>query len=185
MKQRAVFLDRDGVLNKSLGRRPPNTPDELEMIPGSAQAVKRLNDAGFKVFVVTNQGGVGLGYMTKGELDAIHHRLREEVAREGGVIHDIAACTHKPWARCKCRKPKPGMLIELARKHGIDLKRSFMIGDREMDIEAGRSAGTTTILVGTAEEETAADYTAPDLLAAASLILEQLAPPLPEPEDRS
>ncbi|HHT73657.1 MAG TPA: HAD family hydrolase [Firmicutes bacterium] len=179
MEHRAVFLDRDGVLNRSIGKRPPNTPEELEMLPGAAKAVKELNDAGFKVFVVTNQGGVALGYMTKEDLEAIHARLQEEVAREGGVIHEIAACTHRPWAKCNCRKPKPGMLIQLARRHKIDLENSFMVGDREMDILAGQGAGTTTILVGDGEEETTADYAVADLAEAARLIIEQLGPQLP------
>jgi len=184
MKQQAVFLDRDGVLNKSLGRRPPNSPDELEMLPGAANAVKQLNEAGFKVFVVTNQGGVALGYMTRAELDAIHAKLREEVAEAGGVIHEIASCLHRPWAKCRCRKPKPGLLLELAWKHNIDLTRSFMIGDREVDILAGQAAGTTTILVGTEDiSPTIPDYAVPDLKAAAALILTELAPPLPEPGD--
>lgn len=184
-QQRAVFLDRDGVLNKSLGRRPPNSPAELEMLPGAAAAVKRLNDAGFKVFVVTNQGGVALGYMTREQLDAVHQKLREEVAREGGIIHDIAACTHRPWARCSCRKPQPGLLLQLARKHKIDLAQSFMVGDREVDIQAGKAAGAVTILVGQEEEETSADFTAPDLAAAAELILEQKGQQPPGPADKS
>lgn len=171
-KMRAVFLDRDGTLNKSIERRPPNTPDELEMLPGAAQAVAQLHAAGFKIFVVTNQGGVALGYMTKKELDAIHDKLREEVEKAGGKIDAIAACTHKPWAKCSCRKPKPGLILQLAEKYNIDLAGSFMIGDREMDIQAGQAAGATTILVGDEDiAPTVPDHKVPDLAAAAELIL--------------
>ncbi len=171
-KANAVFLDRDGTLNRSIGKRPPNTPDELEMLPGAAEAVAQLHASGFKIFVVTNQGGVGLGYMTKKELDAIHDRLREEIEQAGGKIDAIAACTHKPWAKCGCRKPKPGMILQLAKEYNIDLAVSFMIGDREMDIQAGQAAGTTTILVGDEDiSPTVPDHKVRDLAAAAELIL--------------
>ena len=172
-KKRAVFLDRDGVLNKSFGYRPPNDASELTLLPGVPEAVVKLNEAGFLVFVVTNQGGVGLGYMTTGDLAKIHHKLETEVAKQGGTFTEIMSCIHKPRAGCACRKPKPGMLLALARKHNVDLPNSFMVGDRDMDIQAGRAAGTTTILIESDEKtEQVADYTCPSLLAASELILE-------------
>lgn len=172
VKKKAVFLDRDGVLNKSYGHRPPNHASELVVFPGVPEAIRRLNDGGFLVFVVTNQGGVGLGYMTQEDLDRIHRKLEEEVARHGGAFTEIAACIHKPRAGCSCRKPQPGMLLALADKYNVDLKSSFMVGDRDMDIEAGKAAGTTTILIESKEKtEQAPDYTCPNLLAASELIL--------------
>lgn len=172
LKRKGVFLDRDGVINKSYGSRPPNNASELVLFPGVPEAIKNFNTAGFLVFVVTNQGGVGLGYMTKGELDEIHARLEEEVQKEGGHFTEINACIHKPFARCSCRKPKPGMLLTLAAKYNVDLKNSFMIGDRDMDLEAGKAAGTTTILIESDEKiEQVPDYTCPTLLAASKLIL--------------
>lgn len=172
LTNRAVFLDRDGTLNKPVGKRPPNNPDELEMLPGAAEAVAKLKKAGYKIFLVTNQGGVALGYMTKEELAAIHQKLEEEVEKAGGSFDEMAACIHRPWAKCKCRKPKPGMLLDLARRHKINLEKSYMIGDREMDILAGQAAGTTTILVGDEDiSPTEADHSVPDLAAAAELIL--------------
>ena len=171
-KKRAVFLDRDGVLNKSIGSRPPNHKEELTLFPGVPKAVAMLNDAGFLVFVVTYQGGVGLGYMTPQDLEGIHKKLTEEVEKQGGSFTEIMTCTHKPRAGCSCRKPKPGMLLTLAEKHQVDLKSSFMIGDRDMDIEAGKAANTTTILIESHEKtEQVADYTCPNLLAASNLIL--------------
>lgn len=170
-KKKAVFLDRDGVLNKSIGARPPNHVGELTLFPGVPEAVALLNEAGFLVFVVTNQGGVGLGYMTPQELEEIHRKLADEVAQAGGHFTEIMACIHKPRAGCACRKPKPGMLLTLADKYNVDLGQSFMIGDRDMDIEAGRAAGTTTILIASGEKtHQVPDYTCPDLLAAARLL---------------
>lgn len=170
-KKRAVFLDRDGVLNKSIGNRPPNDRSELVLFPGVPQAVAELNRAGFLVFVVTNQGGVGLGYMTAGDLAGIHEKLAQEVAGAGGHFTEMMACTHRPKSGCSCRKPKPGMLLTLAEKHDVDLPRSFMVGDRDMDIAAGKAAGTKTILIASDEKtEQVPDYTYPDLLTASGFL---------------
>lgn len=172
-KQKSVFLDRDGVLNKSYGRRPPNNPEELVLFPGVPEAIRKLNSAGYLVFVVTNQGGVGLGYMTQETLDAIHAKLQAEVAKAGGRFTEIAACTHKPKEGCACRKPKPGLILDLAERYNVDLAASFMVGDRDMDIQAGKAAGTRTILIESREKVAEqADYTCKNLLAASELILE-------------
>lgn len=172
MKHRGVFLDRDGVLNQAYGFRPPNNVSELRLLPGAAEAVRYLHQGGMKVFVVTNQGGVGLGYMTPQELDAIHRKLLAEIEQAGGHIDEIMACIHKPKEGCSCRKPKPGMLTALAAKYNIDLGKSFMVGDREVDIEAGMAAGTTTILIETENVPTKADHICDSLSTAAQLILE-------------
>ncbi|MFS0838255.1 D-glycero-alpha-D-manno-heptose-1,7-bisphosphate 7-phosphatase [Paenibacillus sp. 1P03SA] len=178
--KKAVFLDRDGVLNEVMtGRvRHVNKPSDLYLLPGAAEAVKGLKEAGFLICVVTNQGGVGLGFMTKKTLLAIHRRLNKLLAAEDAVIDDIAYCPHRPAAGCRCRKPKPGMLLDLARKHDIDLVRSYMIGDSETDTGAGRAAGTRTIRIGgagAAESFTAppegADFAASSLLEAAVIIV--------------
>ena len=171
-QNRGVFLDRDGVINQSYGFRPPNNADELVLFPGVPKAVRLLNEAGFLVFVVTNQGGVGLGYMTEAELEEIHSKLEAEVSVEGGQFDEIMSCIHRPKAGCSCRKPLPGMLTTLAAKYNVDLKKSYMVGDRDVDIEAGQRAGTTTILIESDEETTvAADYVCPSLLEASKLII--------------
>ena len=173
MQKRAVFLDRDGVINRSDGK-PPNTPEELVLLPKVSEAISRLNAAGFLVFVVTNQGGVGLGYMTKKSLDRIHEKLLQEVKEGGGRIDEIKACTHRPRAGCSCRKPKPGMILDLAAKYDIDLAKSYMVGDRDSAIEAGRAAGIKTIFIGNrAEAPEEADFTDPDLFSAAEMILRE------------
>ena len=174
-KKKAVFLDRDGVLNQSLGKRPPNNKHELTLLPGVPEAVAELNRAGFLVFVVTNQGGVGLGYMTPDDLAGIHDKLAEEVAKAGGHFTEMMACIHKPRSGCPCRKPKPGMLLDLAKRHNVDLARSFMIGDRDMDIAAGKAAGTKTILIESDEKTTEVpDYICPDLLTASRLLKDSI-----------
>ncbi|MBR7798244.1 HAD-IIIA family hydrolase [Agaribacter marinus] len=150
MKQPAMFLDRDGVINEVLTERVKfvNQPEDFYLLDGVGEAINLFNHLGYKVFVVTNQGGIGLGYMNEAALHQVHQRMKEEIAEFHGVIDDIAYCPHKPHANCACRKPQPQMIYDLARKHAIDLRHSYMVGDREMDIEAGKKAGVNTILVG-------------------------------------
>lgn len=169
MKGRAVFLDRDGVINDHV--RYVNRADDLILFPGVGRALKQLHDANYRVFVVTNQGGVGLGYMTEGNLHQIHRKMMEELAREGAVIDDIAYCPHKPKEGCVCRKPEPKMITDLAERYHINLAESYMVGDRETDVEAGIRAGTKTILLG--EGSSQADFVVPDLVCAVDVILSQ------------
>ncbi|MFC4765833.1 D-glycero-alpha-D-manno-heptose-1,7-bisphosphate 7-phosphatase [Effusibacillus consociatus] len=169
MGGKAVFLDRDGVINDHV--RPVNGPDDLILFPGVGQSIKRLQDAGYKVFVVTNQGGVGLGYMTEEDLQQVHNKMLHEISRDGAEIDDIRYCAHKPRAGCACRKPEPGMIHDLAEKYNIDLKQSFMVGDRDFDIQAGRRAGTRTIFIGKGHAD--ADAIAANLPQAVDLILKE------------
>jgi D-glycero-D-manno-heptose 1,7-bisphosphate phosphatase len=148
---KAVFLDRDGVVNEVKTARVNfvNKPDELYLLPGVAEAIASLRQKGFKIFIVTNQGGIGWGYMKEETLHRIHEKLKADLLKENpaAIIDDIAYCPHKPSAGCQCRKPKPGMLRELAKKHNIDLSQSWMVGDMESDIHAGRMAGCQTALI--------------------------------------
>ena len=171
MKQ-AVFLDRDGVINEVLTNRVKfvNHPSQLYLLPGVQEAIFAFNQAGLKVFVVTNQGGVGLGFMKEASLHRIHEHLMKLLAKADATIDEIAYCPHKPQAGCKCRKPEPGMLFHLADKHGIDLSKSYMVGDRDVDIAAGKRAGCTTILVGEGKKADS-DAAFPDLLHAAEWII--------------
>src|SRR5699024_6595292 len=159
MLEKAIFLDRDGVINEVLTKRVKfvNRPEDFYLLDGVGEAVKILNELNYKVFVVTNQGGIGLGYMREKALGKVHETMKAKLADFGAVIDDIAYCPHKPHAGCKCRKPEPQMLHELAEKHRIDLKKSYMVGDRTPDIEAGRKAGTKTVLVGNRKEKVKAD----------------------------
>lgn len=164
----AVFLDRDGVINDN--GRPVNKPEELVLFKGACEAIKQLNDHGYDVYVVTNQGGVGCGYMTEMALKSVHEKMERDLALCGAVIKEIAACIHHPKSGCNCRKPLPGMITNLAKKHDIDLARSFMVGDLETDCQAGRAAGVgKNIKIGEPTEH--ADYTVADLSEAVQVIL--------------
>lgn len=167
MATKAVFLDRDGVINDHV--RYVNTPEDLILFPDAGQAIKRLNDAGYKVFVVTNQGGVGLGHMKEENLHLIHEKMERELERDGAILDEIAYCAHKPHARCACRKPEPKMILDLAEKYDVDLSRSYMVGDRDTDVIAGQKAGVKTIFIG--DPHAPADHSAPSLAQAADWIL--------------
>ncbi|WP_201715150.1 D-glycero-alpha-D-manno-heptose-1,7-bisphosphate 7-phosphatase [Rossellomorea arthrocnemi] len=172
--KKAVFLDRDGVINevKTNRVRFVNRPDQFYFLEGVPEAIKALSQSGFLLFVVTNQGGVGLGHLSHEKLHSIHDFMVKEIEKEGGFIQEVSCCTHKPQAGCTCRKPEPGMLIGLAEKYTIDLGQSFMVGDREVDIVAGRKAGCTTILLNDSSSSTFnADYIFPDLLTASRFLI--------------
>ncbi|GIP63837.1 D,D-heptose 1,7-bisphosphate phosphatase [Virgibacillus pantothenticus] len=166
MQSSGVFLDRDGVINEVLSERVKfvNQPEDFYLLPGVGEAIKQFNKLGYFVFVVTNQGGVGLGYMTEGELAKVHQKMAEELALYGAVVDAVAYCPHKPHAGCACRKPNAAMITRLAKKYNIDLTTSYMVGDRHEDMEAGKNAGTATILVGEREKNLRyADMVFPDL----------------------
>ncbi|QEK12806.1 HAD family hydrolase [Crassaminicella thermophila] len=164
--KKAVFLDRDGVINDN--KKPVNKPEDLILYPWTIDALKMLSKADFLLFVVTNQGGIEMGYFTEDDLHRIHNEMTKIFQSEKISIHDIAYCPHFK-TKCTCRKPSPGMLLELAKKYHIDLKSSYMVGDREMDIEAGFKAGCKTIKIGKPCKN--ADYTVYNLLEAAKLIV--------------
>lgn len=143
-----VFLDRDGVIN----RNPPNkgyvrTCAAFAFIPNALQAIRTLTESSYRIIVVTNQAGIGRGIFTEQNLMEIHHRMVTEIARAGGQIDAVYYCPHHPDAGCECRKPKPGMFIQAAREHDIDMSQAYVIGDSITDIEAARRAGASPILV--------------------------------------
>lgn len=141
--RRAVFLDRDGVINRSLVRdgKPyaPTQISEFELLPGVAAALSRLRQNGFLNIVVTNQPDITTGKQRREDLDALHAQLQKELA-----IDAFKVCVHVDADGCDCRKPKPGLLLEAADEWGIDPGASFMVGDRWRDVEAGQRAGCKT-----------------------------------------
>lgn len=173
--KKGIFLDRDGVINEVLSHRVKfvNKPQEFHLLNGVGEAIRLLNEKEFPVFVVTNQGGVGLGYMKETALDAIHKKMEQDLARFGAKVDDIAYCPHKPKAGCRCRKPEAQMLMDLAEKHDISLPDSIMVGDREPDIAAGKKAGCKTVFIGNPEENPGADVVFPDLLSAVPWMIAQ------------
>jgi D-glycero-D-manno-heptose 1,7-bisphosphate phosphatase len=182
---RAIFLDRDGTLVVEVDYLAD--PDRLELLPGVGAALRRLAAAGFLLCVVTNQSGIARGLLTEETLHTIHVRLDELLAREGVRLDSIGYCPHHPregdapYRRaCRCRKPLPGLLEEAAERFGIDVARSYAIGDAMRDVEAGEALGATGLLVrtgkGAREERRAQDAgravrAFDDLTAAAEWIL--------------
>jgi D-glycero-D-manno-heptose 1,7-bisphosphate phosphatase len=141
-----VLLDRDGVLNED---RPDfvKSPAEVTMIPGSARAVARLNRAGFKVALCTNQSAVGRKVITLERLEQINAYIRDQLAREGGHLDAIFVCPHAPWENCPCRKPRPGLLLDALRRFGADPDATPMVGDGLRDLQAAKAAGCARHLV--------------------------------------
>jgi D-glycero-D-manno-heptose 1,7-bisphosphate phosphatase len=170
---RAVFLDRDGVINANTERngRPvaPTQLAEFRILPGVGDAARRLKAAGFQLVVVTNQPDVANGLTTKASVEAMHAELRKRLP-----VDDIAVCYHVDADDCACRKPKPGMILDAARKYGIDLARSYLVGDRWRDVQAGQAAGCRTIFIdyGYPQEQPATpDKVVKSLAEAADFIL--------------
>ncbi len=150
-KNKAVFLDRDGVINKKLPNDYVKDWTEFEFLPYVKEAIKLLNQAKFKIIVVTNQAGVGKGIVKKEQLHKIHQQMMDELKESGAHIDGIYYCPHLVEENCNCRKPKPGMLKKAGKEFNIDFKNSWMIGDEPKDIEAGKSAGCKTYQVTTNE----------------------------------
>jgi D-glycero-D-manno-heptose 1,7-bisphosphate phosphatase len=146
MVRPAVFLDRDGVINANLDRNgkpvAPRTLDEFRLLPGVEDAVGRLKAAGYLIVVCTNQPDVPNGLTPRSTVDAMHEIVRSKLA-----VDDIRICFHTDADGCACRKPKPGLLLDAARDHDIDLTNSYFVGDRWRDVAAGRAAGCLTIFV--------------------------------------
>jgi D-glycero-D-manno-heptose 1,7-bisphosphate phosphatase len=143
---RAVFLDRDGVLVRAFVRddvpRPARTLEELELLPGVADACADLRAAGFLLICVTNQPDIARGTVTAAEVDRLNDRVRELLG-----LDDVVTCPHDDADDCDCRKPRPGLLLRAAARFDVDLAASVMVGDRWRDIEAGRAAGCRTVFV--------------------------------------
>jgi len=174
MNRRAVFLDRDGVINRTMpGDGYVTRWEDMHFLPGISRSVALLNQAGFRVIVVTNQRCVAKGLITSHGLDALHRRMCEWLAAEGAKVDGVYYCPHEKQPACNCRKPAAGMLFEAARAHHIDLTASWMIGDKEIDVEAGKNAGckTARLLISNEIKQTKADVVAQSLLEAINHIL--------------
>ena len=142
---RAVFLDRDGVINRRAREGEYITRwEDVQLLPGVAEAIAMLVREGFCVIVVTNQRCVAKALLTVSELESIHRQMCQELAAAGAVITEIYFCPHDYQPPCDCRKPAPGMLLTAAREHDIDLSASWMIGDSDIDVESGKRAGCRT-----------------------------------------
>lgn len=151
---KAIFLDRDGVINRDPGFGDyVKSWDEFEFLPGAIDAIKRLNKHGYEIFVISNQAGVGKGIYSQKALDEITKNMLKEIEGDGGRIRSITYCTHRPDEDCECRKPNTGMIKKATKGMWIDFKNTYFIGDSRLDIGAGRNAGCKTILLLTGKEE--------------------------------
>ena len=165
MKEKYVFFDRDGVINKDPGGWTEYSyvtdTEYLKILPGVPEAVKKITDAGYKIIIISNQQGVGKGYFTQGDLDKVTESMKEIAESAGGSIIGVYYCTHTKEENCECRKPKKGLFLRAQEDLGIEsFDGAFYVGDTQRDIQAGRSAGLKTILVtsGKSSKDDAADW---------------------------
>ena len=165
-KRAAVFLDRDGTINEQMGYI--NHISRFVLLPGAAQAIRTLNEQDIPVVVVTNQSGLARGYFPPSLLEEVHAKMEQELAAEGAHIDGLYICPHHPEAKeeqfrkdCTCRKPKTGLLEQAAAELGLDLQRSFMVGDRWSDLKCGARVGATSILVLTGYGRGDLEYISP------------------------
>jgi D-glycero-D-manno-heptose 1,7-bisphosphate phosphatase len=180
-KNRAVFLDRDGVVIEEVNYL--SRPDQLRLIPGSARAIARLRRAGFKVVIITNQSGVGRGYLTLKTLREVHRLLAQKLAEHGAKYDALYFCPHLPAKTgkkgCACRKPKLGMIKKAQKRFRLDLSRGFFVGDTTTDVLTAKRAGCTAVLVRTGKagrdkvHSARPHKTCKDLAAAADWIIRQ------------
>ncbi len=169
----AVFLDRDGTVMEDVGYL--SDPGGVRLLPEAGGALRRLQEAGYRLVIVTNQSGVGRGMFAASDVEKVNERLRDLLRKEGVALDGVYVCPHRPEDGCSCRKPAPGLILRAADELGIDLSRSFMVGDKDSDVEAGRAAGCRTVrLIPGAEgppSSPAADAAVENLAEAADWIL--------------
>lgn len=178
----AVFLDRDGTINEEVGYL--DSLEKLRLIPGAGEAIRRINRSGMKAVIISNQSGVARGYFDEAFVESVHERIRTLLHEHGARIDGFYWCPHHPTEgtgayriACDCRKPQAGLLLKAAAELGIDLHRSYMVGDMPTDIEAAHTAGARGILVQTGHGADSRPFAAPpdfiarDILAAVAWIM--------------
>lgn len=174
-RRAAVFFDRDGTLMQDADYC--DDPAKVQVFEGAADALRQLKDRGFKIVVVTNQSGIGRGYMTEDDYRAVEREFESQLGSD--VIDATYFCPHSPDMSCECRKPEPGMLLQAAEEQRIDLKKSYFVGDKDSDIECGKRTGTKTILVqtgcGRSADQDRPNAVVPDVKSAAAFILKESA----------
>lgn len=144
-QNKALFLDRDGVIIEYTPYL--SHPEQVKFPPGAGEALKKWQDAGYLPIVITNQSGVGRGYFTMSDVEAVHKHICQEYSSFGVHFQDILICPHHPSDNCKCRKPSPYLILEAAERHSVNVSQSFFIGDALSDIECGLQAGCNSVLL--------------------------------------
>jgi len=151
---KAIFLDRDGVINKDPGFGDyVKSWEEFQFLPGAIKAIKELNKNGYEIFIISNQAGVGRGLFSQSSLDKITSNMLKEIESRGGKITSISYCTHRTDEGCNCRKPKTEMIEKVTEDLDIDFKNAYFIGDSRVDIGVGKNMGCKTILLLTGKED--------------------------------
>ena len=145
MTNKAVFLDRDGTINVDYGY--VYREQDLTLITGVADGLRKLQSSGFLLIIITNQSGVGRGYFSKDDVNIFNKKLIDELNNYGVKITDVFICFHSPEDKCTCRKPAPNMILEALKKYNVDPEKSFMIGDKNSDVEAGQASGIKSFLL--------------------------------------
>jgi len=195
MKNKAIFLDRDGVINEIIYHKEmgvidsPFTVEQFKLLPNAAKAINKFHSLGYKVIIVSNQPGLAKDNFTLEIFEKMKEKMRKELKKNGAEIDAEYYCFHHPYAKvkkykknCDCRKPKPGMILKAAKNHNIDLAKSWMIGDGITDIKAGQTAGCKIIFIGRMkcdlcklmeDEQVKPNYIAPNLYRAALIIEEE------------
>ncbi|NES85215.1 MAG: HAD family hydrolase [Moorea sp. SIO2B7] len=152
--KKALFLDRDGVLINYIPYL--SKPEQVNITPGAGEALKKWQDEGYLLIIITNQSGIGRGYFSLSDVEAIHARIRKEYEQFGVSFQDILICPHHPSDGCKCRKPSPHLLQEASKKHLLEISESFFIGDAPSDIDCAIKANCNPVLVLTGRGEATA-----------------------------
>jgi D,D-heptose 1,7-bisphosphate phosphatase len=176
-KNKAIFIDRDGTI--AYDTHYCSNPADFFLLSSVPEAIKLLNDQNLMVIVITNQSGIARGYFTETTLKAIHQKMKNQLERKGAHIDGIYYCPHHPDDNCECRKPKTALFLRAAREFNIDMNNSYVIGDLDIDIEAGKSLNCKTVLVttgpnGDRDITCFPDYVAENLLEAAQWIIKDL-----------
>ncbi len=166
----AVFLDRDGAI--IVDKNYLSDPEGVELLPHAVEGLRKFQAAGYLLIIITNQSGVGRGLFSAQQAEAVNDRLVQILAHNGVTIDDAYYCPHAPDDNCQCRKPLPGMILQAADKHGIDLSKSVTIGDKDSDVQAGRTAGCRLSILISTDTQKMDSVTVPNLEAAADVALE-------------
>ncbi|AFM26472.1 D,D-heptose 1,7-bisphosphate phosphatase [Desulfomonile tiedjei DSM 6799] len=156
MPRKAIFLDRDGVINHKLPEdHYVSSIEQFVFLDGVAEALRLLRDMGFVLVVITNQRGIARNLMTESDLEKVHNHMRSVLARNGVVLDAVYHCPHEKDELCNCRKPQPGMILQAQRDLGIDLNLSYLVGDSPSDMEAGSRAGVRSVRITDGQDDTA------------------------------
>ena len=171
---KAVFLDRDGVINADYGY--VHTVEKFEFLPRVIEALAKLADSDYLIIIITNQSGIGRGLYTLDDFEKVMDYMDNELAGEGIVVDDVFYCSHDPDENCECRKPKPKLILDAAAEHNIDISKSWMVGDKNADVMCGKNAGCKTVFVKDEKKpkeelKTEADLVVKDLYEAVEKIL--------------